>query len=498
MAKTPQKRAVSPTPTSKKQSNSDSIKHKLKTQQKGSPKKKQNTQIVDLTKKTKAMAVKHHSKSQVMEVEYPEVEVKREKLEQEGYVTPESKVNPEKANQDIIQILISHKLEELMSKSEKEKKKYIKQYYILEGMNITSIHTMDKSMLDMEIEEIHEVATKKWEYAQYKKKSEQEILKNQEMVQQMHLHRNVSEEDLNEYDNNVLRMYIHMMMTKHRETGKIPDLAHKPRNELIQIVQEYVKRKLPDAVTWEETEKYIMSEKLDDLETTDLDTLKMHAVNWYEYAKSSPTIIEFDKEYIIAEFEHARRKLSKGWKPKGSKTEEVEDEDFTEEDLYGSDEILIITAETTNDEISNLDRDQAQEVYSNYLESNNLHKDSKKLKESSFETLISNITMIRNTMIKRSKELAPILEDKGQEEIELMIDTPDITAELLDSEIEEMDSELLAKTYYKCIKKEGVPAKITNFLLWSPDALKNSIRRKRDQIKRTQALFSEVVLHKYL
>jgi len=225
------------------------------------------------------MAVKHHSKSQVMEVEYPEVKIKREKLEQEGYVTPESKLNPEKANQDIIQILISHKLEELMSKTEKEKKKYIKQYYILEGMNATTIHTMDKHMIDMEIEEIHEAATKKWEYVQYKKKSEQEIIKNQELVQHMNLHRKVSEEDLNEYDDNILRMYIHMMMTKHRETGKIPDLARKSRDQLVQIVQEYAKMKLPDAVTWEETKKYIMSVELDDLETTELDTLKMHAVN---------------------------------------------------------------------------------------------------------------------------------------------------------------------------------------------------------------------------
>ena len=75
------------------------------------------------------------------------------------------------------------------------------------------------------------------------------------------------------------------------------------------------------------------------------------------------------------------------------------------------------------------------------------------------------------------------MEQKGQNEAEFLTDIPNITGALTDEKIDDMDSDLLAKVYYKKCKQDGYSQKIDSYFVWSNLALKRAIKRKRDYMK---------------
>jgi len=70
--------------------------------------------------------------------------------------------------------------------------------------------------------------------------------------------------------------------------------------------------------------------------------------------------------------------------------------------------------------------------------------------------------------------------------VQLLQDTQDIHPDLSDLEINNMDSETLAKVYYKRNKKDNIATKISGYFLWSDETLRRSIKMIRDEDVRDQ------------
>ena len=153
--------------------------------------------------------------------------------------------------------------------------------------------------------------------------------------------------------------------------------------------------------------------------------------------------------------------------------EQLENQDITN--------LPILEAKMSNKDINSLSELGASTVYKSYLQRKGFDLELENLEEKSHEWFLSRITFVRDALFKRATELDTIFENEHQDSVQLLSDTQDIHPGLTDLEIDNMDSETLAKVYYKRNKKENIASKISGYFLWSDNTLKRSIKMIRDE-----------------
>ena len=227
-----------------------------------------------------------------------------------------------------------------------------------------------------------------------------------------------------------------------------------------------------------------------------------HLKNWNKYCGIHTSVEDQDVEYI----ELAFREAIDNWSNHPDKSEfdkKIEEMneiiDTEEEQCRSIDQLPKLEAKMTNKEINSLTEPEAQLVYKQYLTDKGFEEEQKDLDKKSNEWVLTRITFIRDALYKRANELDTIFESEGQESIQPLRDTTDITAELTDQEIDNMDSETLAKVYYKRNKREGKATKISGYFLWSDSTLRRAIKtiRNEDKGKKKKPLVSSLKTGKH-
>jgi len=157
----------------------------------------------------------------------------------------------------------------------------------------------------------------------------------------------------------------------------------------------------------------------------------------------------------------------------------------SDKDILRDSTILSITEKLTDFQIQKYSQSEASTIYRKHLLTSEIKHFAKSIHLMEKTQLLDAITLVRDTMLKRNRQMDYILEQKGQESLELLNDTPDITSTLEDKFIDNMPSTMLAKVYYKFNKKQGKNQRISSYFVWDDVTLRKSIKKQRDLLKAT-------------
>jgi len=157
----------------------------------------------------------------------------------------------------------------------------------------------------------------------------------------------------------------------------------------------------------------------------------------------------------------------------------------SDNDILSDSNILLITEKLTDFQIQKYSQSEASIIYRKHLLTSEIKHFAKSIHLMERTQLLDAITLVRDSMLKRNRQMDYILEQKGQESLELLQDTPDITNTLEDKFIDNMPSTMLAKVYYKFNKKQGKNQRISSYFVWDDATLRKSIKKQRDLLKVT-------------
>jgi len=315
------------------------------------------------------------------------------------------------------------------------------------------------------------------------------------------------EEDINEklfakISKKQLELYIYHKRAEHKDYVDENTISKATREDLIQqiINNSNLEKYVP---TISETKYFLGNEEMtQNIEGITIQEKIQHLKNWNSFCGINTSTEEFDDEFI----ELAFREAIDNWsnhpdKPKfDKKVKKMSDIIDSEEDqCRTSDQLPKLEAKMTNKEINSLTEAEAQMVYKQYIVDKGFEEEQKDLHKKTNEWVLTRITFIRDALYKRANELDTIFESEDQESIQLLQDTMDITAELTDREIDNMDSETLAKVYYKRNKIENIATKISGYFLWSDSTLRRAIKtiRNEDKEKNKKTLVSSLKIGKH-
>jgi len=158
----------------------------------------------------------------------------------------------------------------------------------------------------------------------------------------------------------------------------------------------------------------------------------------------------------------------------------------SDDEILADKSILEISDKFTDFLILEFNQAVASKVYRKYLLRNKIEHSTQSIVNMERQQLIEAIQLVRDTLLKRNRQLDSILESKGQEGVDLLLEVPDIDGNLKDKVINNMDSKTLAKVYYKLNKKSGKAQSISSFFVWSDETLRKAIRKQRNILQSSQ------------
>jgi len=146
--------------------------------------------------------------------------------------------------------------------------------------------------------------------------------------------------------------------------------------------------------------------------------------------------------------------------------------------------ILSISGKITDLQIQKLTQKDASTLYRKYLLTNDIRHFANSIHTMEKQQLHDAITLVRDTMLKETRKIDAILENKDQESIEILKNVPDITYDLDDKYIDNLPNDHLAKIFYKFNKKQGKNQSISSFFVWSDNTLRKAIKKQLDILRR--------------
>jgi len=287
---------------------------------------------------------------------------------------------------------------------------------------------------------------------------------------------NIKDKDMKGIPTQTLVEYVHAKQQSIGENSSSDKLSKLKRNVIIKMVKKYAKLIVPEIKNMD-TETFLLNHSKDEMSHFPIKDLQQHFLN---INSEELDVYTLDVELIIQELDLAKQELKN--KPIPLNKTNLNAIDFAKK--KDRDEAVKITQSLKDSIIDNLSFGKAHICIREYLIETGQHELINNLDGATVTMLRQRIKEIRDSMLNEFKDLSPIPESNQQTKVEILSDIPDIDANLDDETINNFEADTLAKIYFKHIKKEGnVSNTISSFMLWSPEALRRSIKKKRDMPK---------------
>ena len=286
---------------------------------------------------------------------------------------------------------------------------------------------------------------------------------------------NATEKDMKGIPTKNLVEYVLAKKQSFDEILPFDKMKNMKRKEVIKMVHKYAKIVDPE-ITKLDTDEFLRNHSENEMSHFPVKDLQQHLLN---SNGANLDVHSLDVDYIIQELCLAQQELKS--KPKLVNHPKLNAIDFAKR--KDRNEAVKITRSLKDSTIDDLSFGKAHICIREHFLETGQHETIHHLDGATITTLRQKIKVARDSLIKEAKEWSPIVESETQSRVELA-DIPDIDANLEDGVLNSLDEETLAKIYFKHSKKEGdVSNTISSFLLWSPEALRRSIRKKRDMPK---------------
>jgi len=276
---------------------------------------------------------------------------------------------------------------------------------------------------------------------------------------------------------------------------------------LFHTSHEYISEQVIEAIQFQREESkpptiadslfYIKSSTMEEDEFRSTEFLQQHVRNWIKHkGKAYQGIDPADdcRDILLNILDDGRDEIKENTPPpfkvddiiinmdadmedKKQDKESCKDDD---EEIIKNRDILDISDKVTDFQIQKLNQKELASMYRKYLLKNSIEHKTESIVSMENQQLLDAIQLVRDAMLQKNRQMDAILENKGQDGINLLIDVPDITSDLKDRTIDNMESKMLAKVFYKYNKKIGKAQGISSYFVWSDETLKKAIRKQRN------------------
>ena len=288
---------------------------------------------------------------------------------------------------------------------------------------------------------------------------------------------NATEKDMKGIPTKALIEYVLAKKQVFDEKLPLDKMTNMKRKEVIKMAKKYAKTFDPNITKWD-TDEFLLNHSKDEMSHFPIKDLQQHLLNSNGDDLDVHTL---NIDYIIQELCLVQQELKS--KPKRvRKQSKLNAIDFAKK--RDRDEAVKITQSLEDSVIDDLTFEKAHICIREHLLETGQYEVIKQLDGATVTILRQKIKAARDSLFKESKELSPIMENEHHSTLGLSPDIPDIDANLDDVTLNNLEEDALVKIFFKHCEKEGeVTNSIASLRLWSPEALRRSIKKKRDMPK---------------